>query len=365
MSNFSALNDSNVELIIEPRKNVANKIHPGRVIEPTQPTRSIESQLRSVNNIGYYKPIQVSKPLFYQKPSYPQSYHQSHNNSCGYSGYCPPKPCPPKPVHGSTGPTGPTGLDGPTGPRGPRGCLGMMGVQGHVGHTGPEGPDGPTGPTGANLEVPIQKNIFKIDVTVPAASTAVDTGGGGIGYIEWNQSSPCSLNGEYNFTLVNLEYVEEPNFSYFTVSPNTNSVNNKTISEMNNILVKSIEFGTIRSPSSLNTEVISCTDAPDYTEENIPSQSVILFSGNLTEETNVILPHWTIVGNTTVYYLFNQQPIVGGIDMVVRAPNFGGTSPQQMIFQGDTTYQTNSTTLTIPPQGTATVVIMAQYYTVM
>ena len=270
MSNFSALNDSNVELIIEPRKNVANKIHPGRVIEPTQPTRSIESQLRSVNNIGYYKPIQVSKPLFYQKPSYPQSYHQSHNNSCGYSGHCPPKPCPPKPSHGCTGPTGPTGLDGPTGPRGPRGCHGMMGVQGYTGHTGPIGPIGPTGPAGADAEIPIEI------------------------------------------------YIDDPSDK-------------------------------------------------DLTEQDVPSQSIIMYGNenDLTQAQDVTLPHWTIVGNTTVYYLFNQQPTVGGIDMVVRAPNFGGTSPQQMIFQGDTTYQTNSTTLTIPPQGTATVVIMAQYYTVM
>jgi hypothetical protein len=36
-----------------------------------------------------------------------------------------------------------------------------------------------------------------------------------------------------------------------------------------------------------------------------------------------------------------------------------------MEFQGDTTYQTDATTLTIPPQGTATVVVMAQHYTVM
>ena len=90
-----------------------------------------------------------------------------------------------------------------------------------------------------------------------------------------------------------------------------------------------------------------------------------MFSGNLTEETSVILPHWSIVGDTTVYYLYNQQPTAGGIDMTVLAPTLGATDPIQMNFQGDTTYQTDSTTLTIPPQGTATVVIMAQNYTVM
>ena len=216
----------------------------------------------------------------------------------------------------------------------------------------------------ANAEVPIQKNIFKIDVTIPAASTAVTTGGG-IGYIEWNQSSPCSLNGVYNFTLVNLKYVEETYFSYFTLSPNTNSVNNKTISEMNNILVSSKNWGSIGSPNSLDTEVVLCTDAPDYTEENIPSQSVILFSGNLTEATSAYLPHWSIVGNTTVYYLYNQQPTAGGIDMTILAPTLGTTEPIQMNFQGNTTYQTNSTTLTIPPQGTATVIIMEHGYTVI
>ena len=264
MSIFSALNDSNVELIIEPRKNDTNKIYPGRVIQPTQTTRSVDVQSRSANSIGSYKPIQVSKPLFYQRPPYQQSYY----SSCGSSSHCPPKPCPPKPVHGSTGPTGPTGSDGPTGPRGPRGCHGMMGVQGYVGHTGPEGP---TGPTGANAEVPIQ--IYHSD-------------------------------------------------------------------------------------DNQNT---------DFTEEAIPSQSVIMYGNenDLTSPTDLTLPHWTIVGNTTVYYLYNQQPTVGGIDMTVLAPTLGATDPIQMIFQGDTTYQTDSTTLTIPPQGTATVVVMAQYYTVM
>ena len=228
MSNFSALNDSNVELIIEPRKNDTNKIYPGRVIQPTQTTRSVDVQSRSANSIGSYKPIQVSKPLFYQRPSYQQSYY----SSCGSSSHCPPKPCPPKPVHGSTG---------------------------------------PTGPTGANAEVPIQ--IYHSD-------------------------------------------------------------------------------------DNQNT---------DFTEQAIPSQSVIMYGNenDLTSGTDLTLPHWTIVGNTTVYYLYNQQPTVGGIDMTVLAPTLGATDPIQMNFQGDTTYQTDSTTLTIPPQGTATVVIMAQNYTVM
>lgn len=258
MSNFSSLNDSNIELIIEPRKNTTNQVHPGRVIQPTQPTRAVEVQSRPVNNIGSYKPIQVSKPLFYQKPSYQPTYHQS----CGSSGHCPPKPCPPKPSYGCTGPTGPVGPIGPTGPRGPRGCPGMMGMQGYTGHTGPAGKD---------AETPIQ--IYHSD-----------------------------------------------------------------------------DFQNI-----------------DFTQTDIPSQSVIMFGNenDLTIPQTLILPHWTVVGNTTVYYLYNQQPTVGGADMVVKAPNFGSTSPLQMIFQGDTTYQTDSTTLTIPPQGTAIVVVMVQFYTVM
>jgi hypothetical protein len=263
MSNFSALNDSNIELIIEPRKNTTNQIHPGRVIQPTQPTRSIDVQSRYVNSIGSYKPIQVSKPLFYQKPSY----QQSHHNSCGSGRYCPPKPCPPKPSHGCTGPTGPAGLDGPTGPKGPRGCHGMMGVQGYTGHTGP---NGPTGPAGTDADTPIQV------------------------------------------------YIED---------------------------------GT----------------TADFTEQDISSQSVIMYGdeNDLTGAIDLTLPHWSIVGNTTVYYLFNQQPTGTGIDMTVLAPTLGSLAPIQMEFQGDTTYQTDATTLTIPPQGTATVVVMAQHYTVM
>lgn len=132
MSNFSSLNHQDVELIIEPKKNSINQVYPGRVIPPTNPTRNVEVQQRPINNIGSYKPIQVSKPLSFKKPCYSQSCH--------------PKPCPPKPSHGHTGPTGPTGPkgdDGPTGPRGPKGCPGMMGQRGYVGMDGPTGPIGP------------------------------------------------------------------------------------------------------------------------------------------------------------------------------------------------------------------------------
>ena len=134
---------------------------------------------------------------------------------------------------------------------------------------------------------------------------------------------------------------------------------------MNSYLVRSVNEGSLNSPNSLNIEVIYCPETPDYTEQSIPSQSIILFSSNLTSATNVSLPHWSIVGDTTVYYLYNQQPTIGGINMTVLAPTLGVADPIQMNFQGDATYQTESTTLTIPPQGTATVVIMAQNYTVM
>ena len=125
MSNFS----NDVELIIEPQRSSINQVYPGRVIPPTQTTRTIESHQRSVNHIGSYKPIQVSKPLCFKKSCSPHP--------------CPPHPCPPHPGKGHTGPTGPTGPsgnDGPTGPKGPRGCPGVMGPRGYVGLEGPPGP---------------------------------------------------------------------------------------------------------------------------------------------------------------------------------------------------------------------------------
>lgn len=120
MSNFSSNND--VELIIEPQRSSINQVYPGRVIPPTQTTRTIEPLQRSVN-IGSYKPIQVSKPLCFKKPCSPHP--------------CPPHPCPPHPGKGPTGPTGPSGNDGPTGPRGPKGCPGVMGPRGYIGPAGP------------------------------------------------------------------------------------------------------------------------------------------------------------------------------------------------------------------------------------
>lgn len=123
MSNFSSLDHQDVELIIEPKKSSVNQVYPGRVIPPTKTTRNVEVNQRPVNNIGYYKPVQVSKPLCFKKPCHP----------------CPPHPCPPKPpigCSGPTGPTGPQGEEGPTGPKGPRGCPGMMGPRGYIGPPG-------------------------------------------------------------------------------------------------------------------------------------------------------------------------------------------------------------------------------------
>lgn len=262
-SNFVSFNNNQknyqneVEIVIEPRKTLVNKIYPQRVIHPTSATRGVEATSRPVNNIGCYKPVKVSKPLSICHPKkgcYP----------------CPPHPCPPHPVPPHpcpTGPTGETGPQGPTGPKGPRGCPGYDGLPGPMGYPGP------TGPQGQNSPQPIQ-------IYISDESTKT------------------------NFT----------------------------------------------------------------NDSSLTSQSVIMYGNetDLTSSLQITLPHWTIIGNTTVYYLFNQQPTIGGLNMIVKAPNVTGpTSPQQMIFQGNTTYITDSVTLTIPPQGTAIVVIMTGYYTVM
>ena len=83
----------------------------------------------------------------------------------------------------------------------------------------------------------------------------------------------------------------------------------------------------------------------------------------------ITLPHWITVGNTTSYYLYNQQGSSGS-DIIINAPYIedAGQDSDQMLFQGNDTLinpDSNNKQLIIPPQGTATVVIQAQYYTVM
>ena len=112
MSNLSASNDSNVEVIIEPRKNDTNKIYPGRVIQPTQTTRSVNIQCvlqillvlinRSKSQSLFIKTHPISNHTI-------TPVHQTMSSKPSH-GYWPMDQL----------------LDGPTGPRGHRGCPGMV-----------------------------------------------------------------------------------------------------------------------------------------------------------------------------------------------------------------------------------------------
>jgi hypothetical protein len=101
--------------------------------------------------------------------------------------------------------------------------------------------------------------------TIPAASTTVEikqSDKTDSGTIEWNQSEPCDLNGEYDFTLNNWivktanngkSYLEYDNGAEYIL-------NSKTINGMNNLIQYSYNEGYITSPETgIDTESIYCS----------------------------------------------------------------------------------------------------------
>ena len=109
--------------------------------------------------------------------------------------------------------------------------------------------------------------------TIPAASTTVEFkqtnnypwGGSTMidsGTIEWNQSEPCDLNGQYNFTLNNwIVKTEEDGKSYLSYEDGAEyNLNSKTINGMNNLIQYSYNEGYISLPETgIDTESIYCS----------------------------------------------------------------------------------------------------------
>ena len=96
-------------------------------------------------------------------------------------------------------------------------------------------------------------------------------------------------------------------------------------------------------------------------DDSIASQTTIIYCDKINSSPTITLPHYQTVGTTIVYHLSNQQPI-GGQNMVVKSPVINNN---QMDFRGKSSHIENPTTLNVPPNETATVVIMNKNYTVM
>ena len=138
------------------------------------------------------------------------------------------------------------------------------------------------------------------------------------------------------------------------------------------VIIQAQYYTVMNDPTPTPIETyISTPGTYDYTSDKSQiTQSTIMvgnedFGGTPPE---IILPHWSIVGDTTVYYLYNQQGSTG-VNMIVNAPYIegAGQDADQMIFQGNDTLinPDDNKQLIIPPNGTAIVIIQAQYYTVM
>ena len=89
------------------------------------------------------------------------------------------------------------------------------------------------------------------------ASTTTDSG-----TIEWNQSEPCDLNGQYDFTLNNWIVKTANNGKSYLSYDNgkISTLENQTMDDMNNLIQFSFNVGTISSPETgIDTESIYCS----------------------------------------------------------------------------------------------------------
>ena len=109
--------------------------------------------------------------------------------------------------------------------------------------------------------------------TIPAASTTVEFkqtnnypwGGSTMidsGTIEWNQSEPCDLNGQYDFTLNNWIVKTANNGKSYLSYDNgkISTLENQTMDDMNNLIQYSLNQGSITSPETgIDTQTIYCS----------------------------------------------------------------------------------------------------------
>ena len=66
--------------------------------------------------------------------------------------------------------------------------------------------------------------------------------------------------------------------------------------------------------------ISSPTQQLNFTDDNsITSQTTIIYGDEMSSSSTITLPHYQTVGNTMIYYLFNNQPI-GGQNMIVKSP---------------------------------------------
>ena len=236
-----------------------------------------------------------------------------------------------------------------------------------TGSQGPIGPTGDTGPTGESGDIYSTTSTNEIDLS-SLSGTQTYTIGTGLSY---------TIGQEVTFGNSSTDYFDSIIDSYdsdtgIIVVEVQTVVGTGTFSfwEVNISGAPGVQGPTGPTGPEGSTPIqkyIDISGTYDYTtDSSLTRQSTIIVGSPVTGSVNITLPHWSIVGDTTVYYLYNQQ-VSNGIDMIVNAPNINGENPAQMIFQGNSTLinPADNKQLIIPPQGTATVVIQAQYYTVM
>ena len=108
--------------------------------------------------------------------------------------------------------------------------------------------------------------------------------------------------------------------------------------------------------------ISSPTQQLNFTDDNsITSQTTIIYGDEMNSSYTITLPHYQTVGNTMIYYLFNNQPI-GGQNMIVKSPTLNNN---QMYFLGKNDAIENAITLSIAPNHSEIVMIMNKNYTVM
>jgi hypothetical protein len=102
------------------------------------------------------------------------------------------------------------------------------------------------------------------------------------------------------------------------------------------------------------------TGNKDFTSSTeIQSQDSFIMGNGVKSNKEIILPHWSVIGNGVVLYIYNQSPV---FKFKIKAAKIEEKNPSQMEFS-NSPYK-KGIFLIIPPRKSVTIVTMANFYTV-
>jgi hypothetical protein len=120
-------------------------------------------------------------------------------------------------------------------------------------------------------------------------------------------------------------------------------------------------------PISSEPYSVSIKENRDFTtSQNFKPQSVIVLEDLdfIIFDVIIDLPHWSVIKEGTVIYIYNNKKPMSGVNLILNAPTYGNVEPKAMTFKGNRTFIKDSSTIKIPAGEMVSLVSQKEYYIV-